>query len=55
MAKIKRVQQAIKAVCTLAVFMGFSSLAQAYQYDQTARLINERLSYMKDVAGYKAE
>lgn len=55
MAKIERVQQAIKAVCTLAVFMGFSSLAQAYQYDQTARLINERLSYMKDVAGYKAE
>lgn len=55
MAKIKRVQQAVKAVCTLAVFMCFSSLAQAYQYDQTARLINERLSYMKDVAGYKAE
>ena len=35
--------------------MCISSLAQAYQYDQTARLVNERLSYMKDVAGYKAE
>jgi len=55
MAKIKSAQQAVKVVCTLVAFMGFSSLAQAYQYDQTARLINERLSYMKDVAGYKAE
>lgn len=55
MAKIKSTQPAVKVVCTLAAFMCVSSLAQAYQYDQTARLINERLSYMKDVAGYKAE
>lgn len=34
----------------------FLSLAvQAQQCGQTAPLINERLSYMKDVAGYKAE
>lgn len=55
MAKIKSAQPVVKVVCTLAAFMCVSSLAQAYQYDQTARLINERLSYMKDVAGYKAE
>ncbi|MDE4039199.1 chorismate mutase [Acinetobacter pittii] len=55
MAKIKSASQLVKAVCTLAAFMCISSLAQAYQYTQTARLVNERLSYMKDVAGYKAE
>lgn len=55
MTKIKSAQPAVKVVCTLVAFMCVSSLAQAYQYTQTARLINERLSYMKDVAGYKAE
>ncbi|WP_322976425.1 chorismate mutase [Acinetobacter pittii] len=55
MAKIKSASQAVKAVCTLTAFMCISSLAQASQYTQTARLVNERLSYMKDVAGYKAE
>lgn len=55
MAKIKSASQAVKAVCTLTAFMCFSSLAQASQYTQTARLVNERLAYMKDVAGYKAE
>ncbi|WP_373882877.1 chorismate mutase [Acinetobacter pittii] len=55
MAKIKSASQAVKAVCTLAAFICISSLAQASQYTQTARLVNERLSYMKDVAGYKAE
>ncbi|MBN6512436.1 chorismate mutase [Acinetobacter pittii] len=55
MAKIKSASQAVKAVCTLAAFMCFPPLAQASQYTQTARLVNERLSYMKDVAGYKAE
>ncbi|KIE86430.1 chorismate mutase [Acinetobacter pittii] len=55
MVNIKGFQRAVQVVSTLAVFMYFSSLAQASQYTQTARLVNERLSYMKDVAGYKAE
>ncbi|MFW6768223.1 chorismate mutase [Acinetobacter pittii] len=55
MVNIKGFQRAVQVVSTLAVFMYFSSLAQASQNTQTARLINERLSYMKDVAGYKAE
>lgn len=42
-------------VCTLAAIVCVSSIAQAAQYTQTARLVNERLSYMKDVAGYKVE
>lgn len=41
--------------CTVLLALTFSPFSQAYQYDQAARLINERLSYMKDVAGYKAE
>lgn len=48
-------QRTVQIVSTLAAFMCISSLAQASQYTQTARLVNERLSYMKDVAGYKAE
>lgn len=40
MAKIKSASQAVKAVCTLAAFMCISSLAQASQYTQTARLVN---------------
>ncbi len=55
MLNIKNAQQTVKVATTVAALMCFSSLAQAYQYDQTARLVNERLSYMKDVAGYKAE
>ncbi|WP_329760335.1 chorismate mutase [Acinetobacter pittii] len=55
MVNIKSFQRTGQVVSTLAAFMCISSLAQAYQYDQTARLVNERLSYMKDVAGYKAE
>ncbi|MBN6524163.1 chorismate mutase [Acinetobacter pittii] len=55
MVNIKGFQRAVQVVSTLAVFMYFSSLAQASQNTQTARLVNERLSYMKDVAGYKAE
>lgn len=55
MVNIKSFQRAVQVASTLAAFMCFCSLAQAYQYDQTARLVNERLSYMKDVAGYKAE
>jgi chorismate mutase len=55
MVDITSFQRTVQIVSTLAAFMCISSLAQAYQYDQTARLINERLSYMKDVAGYKAE
>ncbi|CAM0682048.1 putative chorismate mutase [Acinetobacter baumannii 25493_8] len=55
MLNIKNIQQTVKLATTVAALMCFSSLAQAYQYEQTARLINERLSYMKDVAGYKAE
>ncbi|MEW5971491.1 MAG: chorismate mutase [Pseudomonadota bacterium] len=55
MVNIKSFQRTVQIVSTLAAFMCISSLAQAYQYDQTARLVNERLSYMKDVAGYKAE
>jgi chorismate mutase len=54
MVNTKNVQQAVKLV-SLATFMCVSSLAQAYEYDQVAHLMNERLSYMKDVAGYKAE
>ncbi|WP_284085811.1 chorismate mutase [Acinetobacter pittii] len=54
MVNIKSFQRTVQVVSTLAAFMCFSSLAQAYQYDQTARLVNERLAYMKDVAGYKA-
>ncbi len=52
MLNIKNIQQTVKVATTVAALMCFSSLAQAYQYEQTARLINERLSYMKDVAGY---
>ncbi len=52
---IKSFQRAVQVVSTLAAFMCFPPLAQASQYTQTARLVNERLSYMKDVAGYKAE
>ncbi len=33
----------------------FFFIGASISYDQTARLVNERLSYMKDVAGYKAE
>ncbi len=55
MLNIKYAQQTVKVATAVATLMCFSSLAQAYQYEQTARLINERLSYMKDVAGYKAE
>ncbi|MBN6491891.1 chorismate mutase [Acinetobacter pittii] len=55
MVNIKSFQRTVQVASTLAAFMCFCSLAQAYQYDQTARLVNERLSYMKDVAGYKAE
>ena len=55
MVNIKSFQRTVQVVSTLAAFMCFSSLAQASQYTQTARLVNERLSYMKDVAGYKAE
>ncbi|MDQ9948255.1 MULTISPECIES: chorismate mutase [Acinetobacter] len=55
MVNIKSFQRTVQIVSTLAAFMCISSLAQAYQYDQTARLVNERLAYMKDVAGYKAE
>lgn len=55
MVDITSFQRTVQIVSTLAAFMCISSLAQAYQYDQTARLVNERLSYMKDVAGYKAE
>lgn len=55
MVNIKGFQRAVQVVSTLAIFMYFSSLAQASQNTQTARLVNERLSYMKDVAGYKAE
>ncbi|MFA2944016.1 chorismate mutase [Acinetobacter pittii] len=55
MVNIKSFQRTVQIVSTWAAFMCISSLAQAYQYDQTARLVNERLSYMKDVAGYKAE
>lgn len=55
MVNIKSFQRTVQVVSTLAAFMCISSLAQAYQYDQTARLVNERLAYMKDVAGYKAE
>ncbi|MHC6185856.1 chorismate mutase [Acinetobacter sp. X9] len=55
MVNIKSFQRAVQVVSTLAAFMCFSSLAQASQYTQTARLVNERLAYMKDVAGYKAE
>lgn len=55
MVNIKGFQRAVQVVSTLAAFMYFSSLAQASQYTQTARLVNERLAYMKDVAGYKAE
>jgi len=54
MVNTKNAQQVVKLV-SLATFMCVSSLAQAYQYDQVAHLMNERLSYMKDVAGYKAE
>lgn len=55
MVNIKSFQRTVQVVSTLAAFMCFSSLAQASQYTQTAGLVNERLSYMKDVAGYKAE
>lgn len=55
MVNRKSFQRTAQIVSTLAAFMCISSLAQAYQYDQTARLVNERLAYMKDVAGYKAE
>lgn len=55
MLNIKNAQQTVKVATAVATLMCFSSLAQAYQYEQTARLVNERLSYMKDVAGYKAE
>lgn len=55
MVNIKSFQRTVQVVSTLAAFMCFPPLAQAYQYDQTARLVNERLAYMKDVAGYKAE
>lgn len=55
MVDITSFQRTVQIVSTLAAFMCISSLAQAYQYDQTARLVNELLSYMKDVAGYKAE
>ncbi|MCG9510565.1 chorismate mutase [Acinetobacter pittii] len=55
MKKIKSAQPAVKVVCTLVAVVCVSSIAQAAQYTQTARLVNERLSYMKDVAGYKAE
>lgn len=55
MVNITSFQRTVQVVSTLAAFICISSLAQAYQYDQTARLVNERLSYMKDVAGYKAE
>ncbi|MEO4185541.1 chorismate mutase [Acinetobacter pittii] len=55
MVNIKSFQRAVQVVSTLAAFMCFPPLAQASQYTQTARLVNERLSYMKDVAGYKAE
>ncbi|ODL98385.1 chorismate mutase [Acinetobacter pittii] len=55
MVNITSFQRTVQIVSTLAAFMCISSLAQAYQYDQTARLVNERLAYMKDVAGYKAE
>lgn len=55
MVEITSFQRTVQIVSTLAAFMCISSLAQAYQYDQTARLVNERLAYMKDVAGYKAE
>ncbi|WP_445405952.1 chorismate mutase [Acinetobacter pittii] len=55
MVNIKSFQRTVQVVSTLTTFICVSSLAQAYQYDQTARLVNERLSYMKDVAGYKAE
>lgn len=55
MVNIKSFQRTAQIVSTWAAFMCISSLAQAYQYDQTARLVNERLAYMKDVAGYKAE
>lgn len=55
MVNIKSFQRTAQIVSTLAAFMCISSLAQAHQYDQTARLVNERLAYMKDVAGYKAE
>ncbi|ENW10948.1 MULTISPECIES: chorismate mutase [Acinetobacter] len=55
MVDITSFQRTVQIVSTLAAFMCISSLAQAYQYDQTVRLVNERLSYMKDVAGYKAE
>ncbi|MCE6627972.1 chorismate mutase [Acinetobacter pittii] len=55
MVNIKSFQRTVQVVSTLAAFMCFPPLAQASQYTQTARLVNERLSYMKDVAGYKAE
>ncbi|MDU6286985.1 MAG: chorismate mutase, partial [Acinetobacter sp.] len=55
MVNIKSFQRTVQVVWTLAAFMCFPPLAQASQYTQTARLVNERLSYMKDVAGYKAE
>lgn len=55
MVNMKSFQRTVQVVSILATFICVSSLAQAYQYDQTARLVNERLSYMKDVAGYKAE
>lgn len=39
MLNIKNAQQTVKAATTVAALMCFSSLAQAYQYDQTARLV----------------
>lgn len=36
------------------LFFSITAVAKPIQTDETASLINQRLSYMKDVAGYKA-
>ncbi|EKK4045262.1 chorismate mutase [Cronobacter malonaticus] len=38
----------------MALIFSSSSLAMQIQHEDVASLINQRLSYMKDVAGYKA-
>ena len=45
----------IKLNAALFTMLIVPTLANAEQYDKAAKLINERLSYMKDVAGYKAD
>ena len=47
----------VNGLATFCIVVSFflSSIVHAYDHDRLAQLINQRLSYMKDVAKYKVE